>query len=132
MRLPRFRIRTTMIVVAVVALFVWVGIEVPRRERLSQYYRAKATAVSKSEGMYRSLSRALDWSKRIEDATSRHAARNGKLTESGAEDIQAAAVARTEDFLAPKIEYFARLKQKYEHAARYPWLSVEPDPPEPK
>lgn len=24
------------------------------------------------------------------------------------------------------------LKLKYEHAARYPWLAVEPDPPEPK
>lgn len=27
-------------------------------------------------------------------------------------------------------EYHRRLKRKYERAARYPWLPVEPDPPE--
>jgi hypothetical protein len=30
-----------------------------------------------------------------------------------------------------EIEYFTRLKLKYERAARYPWLTVEPDPPLP-
>ena len=28
--------------------------------------------------------------------------------------------------------YYAALKQKYEQAARHPWLAVEPDPPEPE
>jgi hypothetical protein len=28
--------------------------------------------------------------------------------------------------------WHARLKEKYRHAARYPWLAIEPDPPEPK
>jgi hypothetical protein len=28
--------------------------------------------------------------------------------------------------------YFHSLRQKYERAARYPWLPVEPDPPEPE
>jgi hypothetical protein len=28
--------------------------------------------------------------------------------------------------------YQADLRRKYEHAARYPWLPVEPDPPEPE
>jgi hypothetical protein len=27
--------------------------------------------------------------------------------------------------------YFEQLRLKYERAARYPWLSVEPDPPSP-
>jgi hypothetical protein len=27
--------------------------------------------------------------------------------------------------------YYARLKEKYTRAARYPWLPFEPDPPEP-
>ena len=27
--------------------------------------------------------------------------------------------------------YYAGLRAKYEHAARYPWLSVDPDPPPP-
>jgi hypothetical protein len=28
-------------------------------------------------------------------------------------------------------DYHAALRSKWEHAARYPWLPVEPDPPEP-
>jgi hypothetical protein len=28
--------------------------------------------------------------------------------------------------------WHARLKEKYRHAARYPWLAIEPDPPEPE
>ncbi len=30
------------------------------------------------------------------------------------------------------VVYFARLKKKYERAAAYPWLPLEPDPPYPK
>ena len=29
-------------------------------------------------------------------------------------------------------EHFQRLADKYERAARYPWLTVSPDPPEPR
>lgn len=32
----------------------------------------------------------------------------------------------------PVVEYYTRLRLKYERAARYPWLAVEPDPPVPK
>jgi hypothetical protein len=34
--------------------------------------------------------------------------------------------------LAKTAAYHERLWRKYEHAARYPWLPVEPDPPEPE
>jgi hypothetical protein len=34
--------------------------------------------------------------------------------------------------LPKKIAYHAAMAHKYEHAARYPWLPVEPDPPEPE
>ena len=30
------------------------------------------------------------------------------------------------------LDYYRRLRQKYEHAARYPWFLVAPDPPEPE
>jgi hypothetical protein len=30
------------------------------------------------------------------------------------------------------IQWHERMRLKYENAARYPWLPVEPDPPEPK
>ena len=29
-------------------------------------------------------------------------------------------------------DYHAAMKAKYERLARYPWLSVEPEPPEPE
>lgn len=35
-------------------------------------------------------------------------------------------------FLAREAEYYSRLKAKYERAARYPWLPVKPDSPEPE
>jgi hypothetical protein len=36
------------------------------------------------------------------------------------------------DSLRRRSEYHRRLRRKYERAARYPWLPVAPDPPEPK
>lgn len=33
---------------------------------------------------------------------------------------------------ADAAEYHAGLRRKYERAARYPWLRVEPDPPAPE
>jgi hypothetical protein len=34
--------------------------------------------------------------------------------------------------LVAKIEYILLMRRKYTYAARYPWLPVEPDPPEPR
>ena len=34
--------------------------------------------------------------------------------------------------LLREIEYHEAMYRKYRHAALYPWLPVEPDPPEPK
>jgi hypothetical protein len=31
-----------------------------------------------------------------------------------------------------RVEYAVQLRLKYEHATRYPWLAVEPDPPLPE
>jgi hypothetical protein len=33
--------------------------------------------------------------------------------------------------LAAEADYYAEPARKYEQAARYPWLPVEPNPPEP-
>ena len=30
-----------------------------------------------------------------------------------------------------RADYHGAMRRKYERAARYPWLPVEPDPPEP-
>ncbi len=36
------------------------------------------------------------------------------------------------DYILTGIEHDKRMRRKYERAARYPWLTVAPDPPEPK
>lgn len=36
------------------------------------------------------------------------------------------------DRLTQEIAYHTAMVRKYRHAARYPWLFVEPDPPEPE
>lgn len=43
-----------------------------------------------------------------------------------------AELGRLSSVRAEWIEYHRRLATKYRRAARYPWLSVEPDPPEPE
>ena len=30
------------------------------------------------------------------------------------------------------VDFHNRMSKKYEHAARYPWLPVDPDPPDPE
>jgi hypothetical protein len=35
-------------------------------------------------------------------------------------------------FPTPRSQWHARMSMKYQTAARYPWLPVEPDPPEPE
>ena len=32
----------------------------------------------------------------------------------------------------PRADYHGTMRRKYERAARYPWLAVAPDPPEPQ
>jgi hypothetical protein len=34
------------------------------------------------------------------------------------------------DRMPGKIAYHVAMAEKYQHAARYPWLQVEPDPPD--
>jgi hypothetical protein len=34
--------------------------------------------------------------------------------------------------MTDRADHHASLARKYEHAAQYPWLPVEPDPPEPE
>ena len=35
-------------------------------------------------------------------------------------------------YFQDQLKYHQALRQKYERSSRYPWLSVAPDPPEPK
>jgi hypothetical protein len=119
MRLPRvrFTVRRLMIVVAVVAIAVWLPIVLTRRakyHRLAREFDARAT-VARSLGPYGRLHAG---SVAIRDDT--------------------VYVFQQEAGGAPFVcvgahsDYYDAMKTKYERAARYPFLPVAPDPPEPE
>lgn len=125
MRMPRFRIRTLMIAVGVVALMAAGGIESRRLYRLSSYYRSQA-ATAKRAQMYRT-SECVRWEMRVKE---RQAWVDRSHGEVGPDSFVRRAIA-IRDKVSRQVDYWKNLKSKYERAARYPWIPVEPDPPEP-
>jgi hypothetical protein len=109
MRMPRvrFTVRRLMIAVAVAALLL--GGDVLWRKRAGYLARANVEAASEMQ------SRALI-----------------KVYESAIETSAAPSVAdgyrHWVEVHREEADYHGRLRRKYERAARYPWLPVEPDP----
>jgi hypothetical protein len=71
--------------------------------------------------------------KEVESSTARGKAlksRFGRTSGMTTEEIMH--LQRDYDRMTDRADYHASLARKYEHAARYPWLPVEPDPPEPE
>jgi hypothetical protein len=108
MHMPRmqFSVRSTMVAVAIVALCIWVNLEVEARRiyydwLVQHYYYERMVAIDVA-----------------------NSGPGGAIRE---ERIKADAVRR-----AKASAYYTALIQKYEHAARYPWLPVTRDPPKPK
>ena len=145
MRLPRFRIRTMMVVVAAIALVAAAGVESRRLYGLSRRYRARATEYSRIEKWAREF--AKDGAERVV-AASGHVHDTEEFLKKGAQRGR-----RMQELISESLElekeyerlcrqglqkwtargqHAASLKDKYERAARYPWLPVEPDPPEPE
>jgi hypothetical protein len=110
MRLPRMTTRRWMIAVAVVALSV-AGEQMRRR---AVQYRRQA-----------------EHHARIELVCRQTAARLPLMKPSDYEGYCGYMVRNIRN--SPRIAAFhADLRRKYEHAARYPWHPVEPDPPGPQ
>jgi hypothetical protein len=126
MRLPRvrFTVRRLMIAVAVVAVLIGAGISVRRSIFLSR----EAAACSGFESFWRdqghySRKAAEDYSRIAKMSTdSNFASELRGLARDSAEQAE---------HDVERADYFGRLKAKYEAAVRRPWLSVEPDPPNP-
>lgn len=106
MRLPRFRLRTLMIGVAVVALLLGLAMEL-RRRQIAYMRKAEACA-----------NRARKES--VEGTLIDH---QRYLT---VKDIE------LRDKCYRLMYYYDALRVKYQRAARYPWFHVEPDSPEPR
>jgi hypothetical protein len=114
MRLPRLRftLRTLIALVAVVAATLGGFLEYRRLMRKAAEYRARAEEHAGIEQTLRTI-----------------------IEKSGPNppvDISPGNGLRSKRFTAQALaDHEAALRLKYERAACYPWLSVEPDPPEP-
>jgi hypothetical protein len=120
-RMPRFRIRTMMAVVLGVALLFWGGTEGRRLYRLSRYYSQRAAEDRQQEAAHLDTLHLLE-------ADGFRAEEDGTYSEKLAQSLVIGFYERC----VKRIPYHARQRQKYERAARYPWLPVEPDPPMPE
>jgi hypothetical protein len=128
MRPPRLSIRTLMAAVAGVALLIGGSLEIARLKRLSEGYTLrvmyarrlsampKATASWTHERWLAECRRIAEKEKKEREAGSRWTYARGYPPE------------RARKLVA----YWVPMIEKYERAARYPWLPVEPDPPMPE
>jgi hypothetical protein len=142
MRLPRvrFSVRMMMIAVAIAALTLGANDVRLRRERYLalrsnhdwsargrlRLAESHASVAAQNE---REAARMLAAISSIRDPTRVHLEYNVRI----ASNIEAAAATEraAEQKCRTQARYHDALRIKYERAARYPWILVEPDPPEP-
>lgn len=144
MRLPRvrFTVRRLMIAVAIAGVIMGVTRLTANARRLraraAGYAIRAATERETNWGMASDeaqLARAVD---RVKVHKTRMEA--GSLDQDPSDqravlELMEESVARRRRRIARhhgRLAYFLAMRAKYERAARYPWLSVEPDPPEPE
>jgi hypothetical protein len=127
MRRPRvrFTVRRLMIVIAVVGVLFAVGLETTRLRRISAARQQALTSYAAYEALARKFS--------AQQSPMETKAREGSA-ESLAEDLEKAATisARMAARYQRNADYWDMMSKKYADAARYPWRSVEPDPPPPE
>jgi hypothetical protein len=113
MKRPRFTVRRMMVAVAVVAMILGIGLAAKRlQERrtralaLAKYFRSREDKERRMLGLpeFRSHLASLGPDARRDDLRDRE----------------------------KEIERHGLMRLRYERASRYPWLPMEPDPPEPK
>src|SRR4051812_43911225 len=114
MHLPHFRLRTLPLAVAMVALLLAAGMTLHER-------RQQFLTLASQHGVAQLLA----------ESASGMASSTPTVGEG-----PGAALLRLPDEMPggakAQVAYHAALRIKYERAARYPWLAVEPDPPAPK
>jgi hypothetical protein len=120
MRWPRvrFTVRRLMIAVAAVGIGLWIGQRIMWGSPLARAYRIYVDIHS------RDRDDAEEAASVAEGLADEHAVRKESEAERRYRDDAG--------HLRTKAAYHADLIRKYARAARYPWLTVEPDPPEPE
>jgi hypothetical protein len=130
MRFPRFRLRTLMIAVAVIAVVIPPGIEAQRLGQVSSRRQLLAAMCKGREDSLRSDAQRHATMLAAEEAQFAAAPMSAALRELRSQYIKERRGEREE--LNRKLDDAAALTRKYERAARYPWLPVAPDPPGPR
>lgn len=128
MRIPRFRIRTMMVVVAIVAVLIGSSIQIRRLRGRSSYYNQRwVQAQNEGRALRATSAPFVQLLRNIESQRDEEFPADEKeLRERAARDLRVEVSARTK-----LIEHFDRLEAKYRRAARYPWFPVASDPPTP-
>ena len=114
MRLPRMTMRRWMMAVAAIGLMIGGGVVLKQRR---DYF----------------LSLAQSHQKEVASSTARGNALKSRF--GGTAGMTVEEITRLHDDyerMMDRADHHASLARKYEEAARYPWLPVEPDPPEPE
>jgi hypothetical protein len=119
MRLPRMTMRRWMIVVAVVGIVLGLTIERAALDHLGVALGAVVGIV---------LGVTIERRNRFRKIAAHHQAQFRKLVSQGHIVLFAGS---SDDPIMRCLERHESMRLKYEHAARYPWLAVHPDPPPP-
>ena len=115
MRLPRMTTRRWIVAVAVAVIGLTIGGGVWLKQRRDYF-----------------LSLAQSHQKEVDSSTARGKALKSRFDSTSGMTIEEIMhLHRDYDRMTDRADHHASLARKYEHAARYPWLPVEPDPPEP-
>jgi hypothetical protein len=146
MRLPRFRVRALLILVALAGIsaggiVLWGrSVEYVRRAESADSHEKSCDNLAKRwfavgpDNL--NLSRGYDYGilPPHPDDSQRVAELLAKLPPPSPEELKAFldSARRTGASSERRRDYYAALRRKYCRAARYPWLPVSPDPPEPE
>ena len=136
MPLPRFRIRTLMVAVALTALALSLPSLVRQHLRSKEKARVHARQAEHSRFVRGALSedvqdclRRAEEERRMEERCMGDPEQRRRVMQALDEYDEARALRNR---CGADADYHTRMKRKYELAAWMPWLSVAPDPPDPE
>ncbi len=128
MRLPRVRLTVwrMMVATAVIAIVLATWVEEERMRRRRVFYTTQAASVALLEANCKANQDRI--------AYMLSCVEQQRPTEKSAEVRETMIRSLRSDLsgMTAEVKYCARMRRKWEHAAAYPWLPVEPDPPRPR
>jgi hypothetical protein len=131
----RFTLRWSMVAVALLALGMGAIVWGLKMRRQASYYASQAEVHKRAESVFRTLH--ADALQNVQALEALHRARGDKYSALPRERRESQPDRLTElrvfeAQLDRKATHHDALNRKYKRAASYPWLTVEPDPPEPE